>query len=132
MFILPAVYLNPECCVVVAICCWAQSITNQTNLFIPQGLELHLDGDFVNEGFIQNQGSFFITGNWKNTNVYQGTGPLLLMETRPNIFNNKNAVYHLEIDGTGLKFITDRLPVSNRLDLTLESSMSRTWIPCYS
>ncbi len=56
----------------------AQTITNQTNLFIPQGIELHLDGDFVNEGFIQNQGSFFISGNWKNTNVYQGTGRVTL------------------------------------------------------
>ena len=46
--------------------------------FYSSGLELHLDGDFVNEGFIQNQGSFFITGNWKNTNVYQGTGHVTL------------------------------------------------------
>ena len=99
---------------------WAQSITNQTNLFIPQGLELHLDGDFVNEGFIQNQGSFFISGNWKNTNVYQGTGRITLNgDLDQTIFNNKNAVYHLEINGTGEKFIADRLPVSNRLDLTL-------------
>jgi hypothetical protein len=98
----------------------AQSITNQTNLFIPQGLELHLDGDFVNEGFIQNQGSFFLSGNWKNTNVYQGTGRVTLYgDLDQTFFNNKNAVYHLEINGAGEKFISDRLPVSNRLDLNL-------------
>ena len=99
---------------------FAQSITNQTNLFIPQGLELHLDGDFVNEGFIQNNGSFFITGSWTNTNVYQGIGSLTLNGGQDqSVFNNKNAVYDFRIDGTGMKYITDLLPVSNRLELTL-------------
>jgi hypothetical protein len=97
-----------------------QSLTNQSNIFIPAGLEFHLDGDFVNEGFIQNQGSFFLTGNWKNTNVYQGTGRVTLNgDLDQTFFNNKNAVYHLEINGAGEKFISDRLPVSNRLDLIL-------------
>lgn len=36
-----------------------QGLTNQTNIFIPGGLDVYLDGDFVNEGFIQNQGNFF-------------------------------------------------------------------------
>ena len=97
-----------------------QSLTNQSNIFIPAGLEFHLDGDFVNEGFIQNQGSFFLSGNWKNTNVYQGTGRITLYgDLDQTFFNNKNAVYHLEINGAGEKFISDRLPVSNRLDLIL-------------
>ena len=34
-------------------------------------------------------------------------------------FNNKNAVFHFDINGAGEKFISDKLPVSNRLDLTL-------------
>jgi hypothetical protein len=97
-----------------------QGLTNQTNIFIPQGIEFHLDGDFTNDGFIQNQGSFFITGNWKNTNVYQGMGRVTLNgDLDQTIYNNKNAVYHFEINGTGRKFVSDRLPVSNRLDLTL-------------
>ncbi|HMG88889.1 MAG TPA: gliding motility-associated C-terminal domain-containing protein [Chryseolinea sp.] len=112
----------------VMVICWlgisqyvdAQTLTNQTNFFIPAGLELHLDGDFVNEGFIQNQGSFFISGNWKNTNVYQGTGRVTLNgDLDQTFFNSKNAVYHLEINGGGEKFISDRLPISSRLDLTL-------------
>jgi len=97
----------------------AQSLTNQTNFFIPQGLELHVDGDFVNEGFIQNNGSFFISGNWRNTNVYQGLGTVILDGTLDQkFFNNKNSVYNLVIDGTGAKYINDLLPVSNRLELT--------------
>src|SRR5262245_57042511 len=99
---------------------YGQSVTNQSNLFIPAGLELHLDGDFVNEGFVQNQGSFFISGNWKNTNVYQGLGRVALYgNDDQTFFNNKNAVYHFEINGAGEKFISGTLPISNRLDLTL-------------
>jgi hypothetical protein len=67
----------------------------------------------------QNQGSFFITGNWQNTNVYQGTGSVTLNGDADQKFhNNKNAVYNLEINGTGTKFILDKLPITNRLDLT--------------
>jgi hypothetical protein len=97
-----------------------QTLINQTNFFIPAGLEVHLDGDFVNEGFIQNQGSFFVTGNWKNTNVYQGTGSVVLNgDLEQRFFNNKNAVFHFVVDGSGPKYINDKLPVTNRLDLVL-------------
>jgi hypothetical protein len=107
-------------CIALAQYVHGQGLTNQSNLFIPVGLELHLDGNFVNEGFIQNQGSFFVSGNWKNTNVYQGTGRVTLNgDVDQTIFNNKNAVYHLEINGRGQKFISDKLPISNRLDLNI-------------
>jgi len=97
-----------------------QGLINQTSLFIPPGLEVYLDGDFVNEGFIQNQGSFFVSGHWKNANVYQGLGKVSLNGDLPqNFFNNKNAVYHFEVNGTGPKNIQDKLPVTNRLDLLL-------------
>jgi hypothetical protein len=100
--------------------CYGQSITNQTNLFIPAGLELHLDGDFVNEGFVQNQGSFFVSGDWQNTNVYQGIGRLILNgDLEQRLFNNRNAIYQFEINGPGEKFISGTLPISNRLDLLL-------------
>lgn len=98
----------------------AQSLTNQTNLFIPQGLELHVDGDFVNEGFIQNNGRFFVSGSWNNTNVYQGLGTVILNGRQDQkFFNNRNSVYDFVIDGAGVKYISGMLPVSNRLELSL-------------
>lgn len=99
-------------------CVYSQDLTNQTSFFIPAGLELHLDGNFINDGFIQNQGSFFVTGDWKNTNVYQGIGKVILEgDVRQDFYNNKNAVFHLVVDGPGVKHITDLLPVTNQLDL---------------
>jgi hypothetical protein len=96
----------------------AQDLTNSTNLYIPAGLEFHLDGDFANSGFIQNQGSFFVSGNWRNTNVYQGLGTVTLNGTREQDFsNNENAVFHLVIDGTGTKHIVNKLPITNKLSL---------------
>jgi hypothetical protein len=98
----------------------AQSLTNQTNLFIPQGLELHIDGDFVNEGFVQNNGSLFVSGSWNNTNVYQGLGMVTLNGAQDQkFFNNKNSIYDFVIDGAGQKYISGLVPVSNRLQLTL-------------
>lgn len=98
----------------------AQTLTNATNIFIPEGLEVHLDGDLKSEGFIQNQGSFFVSGNWSNSNVYQGIGKVILNGDVPqNFFNNKNAVHHLVVDGAGPKNIQDKLPITNRMDLIL-------------
>lgn len=96
----------------------AQDIINQTNLYVPTGLELHVDGDFANEGFVQNQGNFFVSGNWKNANVYQGVGTIILNGTgAQSFFSNKNPVDHLVIDGTGPIRINDLLPITSQLDL---------------
>lgn len=95
----------------------AQDVTNSTNIYIPEGLEIHL-GNFTNSGFIQNQGNVFIMGNWRNTNVYQGIGTIILNGTgEQNFFNNTNAVNRLSINAIGPIRITDKLPVTNRFDL---------------
>jgi hypothetical protein len=96
----------------------AQGITNSTNIYIEDGLEVHIDGGFANAGFIQNQGNLFITGDWRNTNVYQGLGTITLNGLQAQDFwNNKNAVHHLVINGEGRKNIINTLPVTNRFDL---------------
>jgi len=96
----------------------AQDIVNQTNLYVPAGLELHVGGDFANEGFVQNQGSVFVSGSWKNANVYQGVGTITLNGTRAqSFFSNKNPVDHLVIDGIGPIRIIDLLPITSQIDL---------------
>ncbi len=99
---------------------YGQGLINQTNLYIPQDIDLHLDGDFQNDGFVQNQGNFSLTGNWRNNNVYQGLGRINLLGSREqNFFNNKNDVSTLVINGFGPKRIQDKLLITKILQLTL-------------
>jgi hypothetical protein len=94
----------------------AQVISNQTNIFIPEGMEMHV-GDVGNSGFIQNQGTLRVRGHWQNNNVYQGLGTLWLTgDTEQIIFSNGNAVANLVIDGGGVKTIRGTLPVSGAID----------------
>jgi hypothetical protein len=96
----------------------AQTVVNGTTVYIPDGLEVHVDGDVGNTGFLQNLGIFYLTGDWRNINVYQGAGTIVLQGDRAqNIFNNKNAVNRLVIDGTGRKSVEDKLPVTTQFDL---------------
>jgi hypothetical protein len=97
---------------------FAQTVVNGTTVYIPDGLEVHIDGDVSNAGFLQNLGIVYLTGDWKNTSVYQGAGTIVMQGDREqNIANNKNAVYKLVIDGTGNKSIEDKLPVTHQLEL---------------
>lgn len=93
-------------------------LINSTNLYVPAGLELHVDGGFSNVGFTQNQGNIFVSGDWRNTNVYQGLGIVTLNGLQSqDLWNNKNAVHHLVINGEGRKNIINTLPVTSRFDL---------------
>jgi hypothetical protein len=95
---------------------YAQNLSNQTSIFIPEGMEVHL-GDVNSSGFIQNQGTLHLSGNWQNTNVYQGLGTLWLTgDSEQVIFNNRNAVTDLVIDGGGVKTIRGMLPVSGHIN----------------
>lgn len=96
----------------------AQGLINQTTLYIPDNLSVHIDGDLGNGGFLQNQGTLYLTGNWRNANVYQGLGKVVMEGNGPQtIFNNKNDLYHFTINSTGPVFIEDKLPVTSQLDL---------------
>jgi len=97
-----------------------QGLINQTNFYIPQDIEVHVDGDFQNDGFVQNQGNFSLTGNWQNNNVYQGLGTINLVgRSQQNFFNNKNEVHTLIVNGIGPKRIQDRLLISKTLQLRM-------------
>ncbi|MEJ7643505.1 MAG: gliding motility-associated C-terminal domain-containing protein [Chryseolinea sp.] len=97
-----------------------QGLFNQTNLYIPQDIDIHVDGDFQNDGFIQNQGNFSLTGNWTNNDVYQGLGTINLLGSTPqNFFNNKNEVHTLVVNGAGPIRIQDRVSVTKILQLSM-------------
>jgi hypothetical protein len=95
---------------------YAQDFSNQTNIFIPEGMEVHLD-NVHNSGFIQNQGTLRVRGDWQNNHVYQGLGILWLTgNTEQIVFNNHNAVANLVIDGGSVKTVRGTLPVSSTID----------------
>jgi hypothetical protein len=96
----------------------AQGLINQTNLYIPENLSVHIDGDLGNGGFLQNQGTLYLTGNWRNANVYQGLGKVIMEGNGPQtIFNNKNDLHYFTINGSGPIVIEDKLPITGQLDL---------------
>jgi hypothetical protein len=96
----------------------AQDLTNQTNIYVSQDLEIYFDGSVVNEGFIQHQGILSFTGSWTNTSVYQGSGTLAAVGANPQtISNNRQAVSKFLIDGIGIKRIVGFLPITNELTL---------------
>lgn len=96
-----------------------QGLTNQTSLFVGEGIEIHVDGDVMNSGFIQNQGDMFVIGDCVSSGVYQGLGRITLNGSSQTFNNNNNPVYRLAINGSGIKKIEGKVSVSQSLDLTL-------------
>ncbi len=94
----------------------SQNITNESNLFIPSGMELHTNGNVTNSGFFQNNGSFFLGGDWTNSSVYQGTGKLSLEGVNQMISNNNQDIEQLTIKGGGVKTIRDKLTIITKID----------------
>jgi len=95
---------------------YSQDIHNGTSIFIPNGIDLHFH-DFYSSGFVQNNGTIEITGDWKNTNVYQGLGAVVLSGKNQTIDNNDQAIEQLLIDGGGKKFVKGKLVINGSLDL---------------
>lgn len=89
---------------------------NETTVFIPDDMEMHIGGSLLNTGFFQNNGSVALSGNWINTLVYQGSGVVLLEGTDQRIDNNRQAMDHLVLNGGGTKTVQGLLTITGRLD----------------
>ena len=93
-------------------------IHNSSNLYIGSGVEIHIDGSLSNEGFVQNQGDMFVTGDWMNTDVYQGLGRLTLSgNATQRLSNNGNSIYSLRINTGGVVDWRDQIVIDHQLDL---------------
>jgi gliding motility-associated-like protein len=95
----------------------AQDVTTSTNVFITDGLLVSVDGSIRNSGFILNNGSITLSGDWLNTAVYQGTGAILLEGSDQQIHNNHQSIYALSIGGGGTKTLTGLLTIDRLLTL---------------
>jgi len=94
----------------------AQNINNSANLFIADGVTVTTGGSLINGGFLQNNGSFSLSGNWTNLSIYQGTGSVSLTGSNQLFSNLAQPVAHLIIDGVGLKTIAGKLLITNEVD----------------
>lgn len=97
-------------------CVYAQEVHSSTSLFTSSGLDVSINGSLTNTGFIQNQGQLSVTGNWTNQGVYQGVGNVTLTGNNQRLLNNGQPIYHLIIDGGGIKTIKGKLIVEAQMD----------------
>lgn len=95
---------------------FSQDVHNGTSMFIPNGITLHFD-DLDNHGFIQNNGTMEMRGDWLNQGVYQGLGTIILSGVDQQFNNNSQAVQSMLIDGGGKKTIEGKLIINSSLDL---------------
>lgn len=93
----------------------AQDVTSSTNVFIPDGLLVSVDGSIRSSGFILNNGSITLSGDWLNTSTYQGLGTILLIGSDQQIQNNSQSINALSINGGGVKTLTGILAIDRLL-----------------
>ncbi len=98
---------------------FAQNINNGANLFIADGVNVFTGGNLTNTGFLQNNGSFSLSGDWTNLAIYQGSGSVSLIGGNQLFSNLTQPVAQLIIDGEGIKFIPGKLFITNELDFRL-------------
>lgn len=97
----------------------AQILNNATNLYIGSGVEVHADGSVSNTGFVQNQGEWFVSGDWVNNNIYQGLGRLTLNGTaKQGLTNNGNSFYSLRVMSPGGVDWRDNVIIDGSLELS--------------
>jgi CHU_C Type IX secretion signal domain len=94
----------------------SQEIQNGSTFYIPSGIEVHTEGSLINTGFFQNNGSFFLAGDWKNESIYQGLGIVSFEGGDQLISNNRQSITHLIINGGGIKSIEGKIFIDGQVD----------------
>ena len=89
----------------------AQDVTTSTNIFITDGLLVSVDGSIRSSGFILNNGSIMLSGDWLNTAVYQGLGTVILNGSDQQIQNNSQSINALTLAGGGIKTLNGLLTI---------------------
>jgi len=98
---------------------FSQGVTNNANLFIAAGTTLAVEGDFVNNEKVTNNGSLFISGAWINNKTYDaGSGTFVLSSPNDQIVNhNEQSFTNLRIAGGGRKLFLANLTIEESLSL---------------
>ena len=94
----------------------SQDIHNETSVFITKGVTIITPGNITSLGFIQNNGNIHLSGNWLNTNIYQGTGSISLEGVNQTFSNNDQPLSYLIAEGGGVKTIKGNLLITQQVD----------------
>jgi hypothetical protein len=95
----------------------AQDLYNGTGLFVTGGA-LHVPGTVTNDGYIQNNGTVTLEGDWINKNTYNGRGTVLLQGvSEQHVFNHNQPMAQLHVNASGGKWIGDELLLTEKLTL---------------
>lgn len=95
---------------------YSQDVHNSSSIFIPNTISVYID-NVNNNGFIQNNGAIEITGDWKNTSIYQGLGTIVLSGSDQAIDNNNQDIQNLLVDGGGIKSLGGNIAINGSLEL---------------
>ncbi len=95
-----------------------QGITNNDALItIYSGSAMTVQGSFLNNGDLDNQGTLSVTGDWMNADTYlSGTGWLVLNgDGSQSVAHNAQPIFALRFDGGGDKLIMTNLQITDSL-----------------
>jgi gliding motility-associated-like protein len=95
---------------------WCQTLHNNTSIFISKATSVYVS-DVSNNGFIMNNGSMHVSGDWANTHIYQGNGTIALEGTDQFVDNNDQSIEDMIVDGGGRKTIRSEIGISGTLHL---------------
>lgn len=93
----------------------SQTLHNNSSIFISTSVTVYVN-EVNNSGFIMNNGSLIVKGDWTNTDVYQGSGSIILAGTDQQVSNNDQSIQDLTIGGGGKKTILSGIVIKNSID----------------
>ena len=95
----------------------AQGLYNDSNIYI-DNVNMFVDGEMINEGRFDNDGTVSFTGDWQSEGKYSGMGIVEASGNGPQkISNGRYSIGSFVIDGWGTKYVKGSLTISNRLEL---------------
>lgn len=95
----------------------AQGVYNGSTLYI-NGPSIHIDGELLTTGTLQNDGVISFTGDWESKGQYKGDGIVEANGTGPQVIEHHDQrIGHLIVNGWGTKYVKGTLNVSRELSL---------------
>lgn len=95
----------------------AQGLYNGSTLY-NGGTSLHIEGELVSTGTLQNDGMISFTDDWESKGLYKGDGIVEAIGTGTQVIaHHDQRIGSLIVNGWGTKYIKGRLNVSLELNL---------------
>lgn len=104
-------------CLLVSTGLSAQLYTT-ADIYIGEGAELYSSSYVENDGGVENEGDFYVTGNWESEGVYYGSGSVYFIgELDQTVYHNSGDFTKLVVAGGGDKYLDSSLKISSELEL---------------